>query len=86
MNTLFLLMARHDGKPVISVDDICADYFTHLNPVKFLRKVRLGEIDLPVVAMEDSQKAARGVHLEDLAKYLDARRAAAARECHRLRS
>ena len=31
-----------------------------------------GEIDLPIVRMEVSQKAARGVHLTDLARYLDA--------------
>ncbi|MNR66800.1 Pyocin activator protein PrtN [compost metagenome] len=33
-----------------------------------------GEIDLPIVRMEGSQKAARGVHLSDLASYLDIQR------------
>jgi hypothetical protein len=34
--------------------------------------------------MEASQKAAKGVHLTDLAAYLDERRAAAVKECQQL--
>ncbi|MGZ5829371.1 MAG: pyocin activator PrtN family protein [Xanthobacteraceae bacterium] len=41
-------------------------------------------IALPVVRMETSQKSARGVHLCDLADYLDKRRAAALKECQQL--
>ncbi|WP_370674007.1 pyocin activator PrtN family protein [Pleomorphomonas sp. PLEO] len=47
---------------------------------KLLRKVMAGEIDLPVTRIEGSQKAAKGVHISDLAEYLDKRRAAAIRE------
>ncbi|MGZ3409696.1 MAG: pyocin activator PrtN family protein [Xanthobacteraceae bacterium] len=39
---------------------------------------------MPVVRMETSQKSARGVHLCDLADYLDKRRAAALKECQQL--
>lgn len=80
MNTAFLLMAQYNGKAVIPADDICRDYFSHLTQAKFLRKVSCGEIKLPLVRMEESQKCAKGVHLQDLADYLDARRAAARRE------
>ncbi|MFV1599223.1 MULTISPECIES: pyocin activator PrtN family protein [unclassified Phaeobacter] len=74
MNTLFLLMAQYDGRAVVPVDTVCKDYFSHLTLPKFLRKVSSGEIDLPLVRSERSQKSAKGVHLSDLATYLDKRR------------
>lgn len=39
---------------------------------------------IPMVRMENSQKCAKGVHLQDLADYLDERRAAAVKECLQL--
>jgi hypothetical protein len=80
MNTAFLLMAQYDGRAVIPVDAVCRDYFSHLTLDKFLRKALAGEIDLAIVRIEGSQKAAKGVHLADLASYIDKRRAAAERE------
>ena len=80
MNTAFLLMAQYNGQAVIPIDSLCADYFRHLTPEMLLRKVMAGEIDLPVVRIESSQKSARGVHLQDLADYLDRQRAAALKE------
>jgi hypothetical protein len=80
MKTTMLLMAQYDGRALIPLDLVCRDYFWHLTPDKFTRKVSLGEIRLPVVRMEKSQKAARGVHLADLAAYIDQQRAAAQRE------
>ena len=80
MNTAFLLMARYDGMPIIPADRVRADFFPHLTLPKFLRKINEGQIALPLVRMEDSQKSAKGVHLQDLADYLDARRKAAHRE------
>jgi len=80
MNTLFLLMAQYDGRAVIPLDVIRRDYFDHLTIEKFLRKLNNGEIGLPVTRIEASQKSARGVHLQDLAVYIDTRRAAAQRE------
>lgn len=80
MNTFFLLMAQYGGKAVIPVEDVCRDYFFHLTPDKFIRKASVGEIALPLVRIELSQKAAKGVHLQDLAAYLDKRREAAAKE------
>lgn len=80
MNTAFLLMAQYDAKAVIPADLVRRDYFPHLTLEKFLRKIGSGEIKLPLVRIEDSQKSARGVALQDLANYLDARRAAALKE------
>lgn len=84
MNTAFLLMARYDGQPIIPVEAVCRDFFSHLTVEKFVRKVSLGDIKIPLVRMEASQKAAKGVHLTDLADYLDERRAAAVKECKQL--
>lgn len=80
MKTLFLLMAQYDGRAVIPIDLVCRDYFSHLTPDKFLRKVGAGEIGLPIVRMETSQKSAKGVHLRDLADWIDERRAVAIRD------
>lgn len=84
MNTVFLLMAKYDALAVIPIDLVCKDYFSHLTPEKLLRKISTGEIRLPLVRMEGSQKSAKGVYVEDLAKYIDARRAAAVKECDQL--
>lgn len=77
MKTAFLLMAQYDGLAVIPLSRICADYFPHLSPEKLKLKIARGEIRLPLIAMERSQKSSRGVHLADLAEYIDARRAEA---------
>lgn len=85
MKTSFLLAAQYDGLAVIPVEWVCRDYFRHLTPEKFLRKALAGEIPLPVVRMEASQKAAKGIQVNDLATYLDKQIEAARKECEQLR-
>lgn len=85
MNTAFMLMAFYQGKAVIPIDDVCRDWFSHLSADKLQRKALAGEIDLPIVRIEPSQKSAKGVHLTDLADYIDRRRAAAVKEAQQLR-
>jgi len=65
---------------VIPVARVCEDYFSHLDERQFIRKATAGQIDLPVIAIEASNKSARGVHVEDLARWIDKRRDAARRE------
>ncbi len=85
MNTAFLLMAQYNALAIIPVSVVVKDYFPHLSPDKFLRKVALGDINIPLVHIEPkSQKGARGVHITDLAAYLDARRMAAIKEANQL--
>jgi hypothetical protein len=80
MNTLFLLMAQYEGQAVIPLDQVCKDYM-HLTVEKFKRKRLDGEIDIPVVRLgAESQKAALGVHLKDLADYIDRQRNKATKE------
>ncbi len=84
MNTAFLLMAQYEGAAIIPADKVREDYFGHLTLPKFLRKIREGDLPLPLVSMEASQKSAKGVHLQDLATYLDHRRNEAQREFKQL--
>jgi hypothetical protein len=82
--TLFLLMAQYNGQTVVPLDRVCQDFFGHLTVEKLLRKALRGDIALPIVRIETSQKAQRGIHLVDLAAYIDKRRAAAVKECRQL--
>ncbi|MFC0572685.1 pyocin activator PrtN family protein [Paraburkholderia solisilvae] len=80
MNTAFLLMAQHGATAVVPFEAVCRDYFAHLAPDKLLQKIKAGEIRLPIERMERSQKSAKGVHIQDLAHYIDERRVAARKE------
>lgn len=72
MRTDFLLLALYGGLAVIPLERVCADFFPSLTPEKLKRRIARGDIALPLMAMERSQKSARGVHLNDLAAYIDA--------------
>lgn len=84
MNTIFLLMAQYNGQAIIPLDVVCKDYFTHLTPEMFQRKALAGQIQIPITRLEQSQKSAKGVHIQDLAAWLDKQRAAAVKECLQL--
>ncbi|RZI62362.1 MAG: Pyocin activator protein PrtN [Rubrivivax sp.] len=85
MNTAFLLMAQYSGQAVIPVEAVVRDYFPHLSTDKFIRKVAVGDIKIPMVRIEGTtQKTAKGIHLNDLAAYIDERRAAAVKEARQL--
>jgi hypothetical protein len=75
--TLFFLMGQYGSRAVIPAAEVCRDYFPHLTLTKFLRKCDDGEIRLTIMRAEKSQKSARGVHILDLASYIDGRRAEA---------
>jgi hypothetical protein len=77
-------MAQYNGQTVVPLDRVCRDFFGHLTVEKLLRKALHGDIALPIVRIEASQKSQRGVHLVDLAAYIDKRRAAAVKECQQL--
>lgn len=77
-------MAQYGGRPIIPLDLVVRDYFSHLSAEKLVRKISDGEIALPLVRIEASAKAAKGVQLNDLADYLDKRIEAARKECRQL--
>ncbi len=84
MNTAFLLMAQYNGQAIIPLEQVCRDYFCHLSPEMFQRKVLAGQIKIPITRIENSQKSPRGIHIDDLARYLDERWAAAQKELKQL--
>lgn len=82
--TIFYLMAQYQGRAVVPLEVVCRDYFPHLSVAKLLRKCLRGDLALPIYRAETSQKSGRGVHINDLGAYIDARRAAAVKECRQL--
>lgn len=86
MNTMFLLMAQYNGAAIVPIEAVCRDYFSHLTPQQFARKVNAGDIDIVMTRIENSQKTAMGIHIQDLAAYIDLRRALAQKECDQLHS
>lgn len=75
-NTLWLLLGLYEGKFLIPLDQAVADYFPHLDSKKFIRKVTDGDIRLPIVTAEASQRSAKMIDLRDLAEWLDQQRQA----------
>lgn len=82
-DTLWMLQGRYQNLPIIPVERVAEDFFG-LGERMFLRKVNDGEIDLPVVKLENSQKAAKGVHVKHLADFLDHHVETARREHDRI--
>ena len=80
INTMWLLMAQYEGRAILPIDRVCKDFFAPLTLPVLLRKITSGEIPLPLIRMEDSQKGAKMVHLTDLAEYIDRKAEAARRE------
>lgn len=76
MKTEFLLLAAHDGKPLLPAALVCKEYFPSMTLPVFLRKAQAGELGLPLTTMGPGQKGAKMVHISDLAAYIDAQRAA----------
>lgn len=85
MRTLLLLMAQYDGMPVVPLDKVYRDFFSHLPPAQFVRKCSTGDNALPVVRMyPSSQKTAKGIHITDLAEYINECRSAASNELRQM--
>ncbi|QTO49439.1 pyocin activator PrtN family protein [Burkholderia latens] len=80
MNTVFILTAQYGATAVVPIGTVRKDYFPHLSREILVRKINRGDIKIPVVRMEQSQKTTLGVHIMDLAAYIDKQRAAAIKE------
>lgn len=84
MNTAFLLVARYDGRPIIPIETVREDFFPHLTLKSLVDNISAGKLALPMVRIGLGTKTAKGVHLTDLARYIDERAEAARKECHQL--
>lgn len=82
--TAAILREQYGPRVIIPLDRVMEDYFPGLSQEHLLRRIGEGKLDLPVVRIDASQKAAKGVALMDLAAYLDRRIAAARKECRQL--
>jgi hypothetical protein len=78
------LLLSHYGTPLIPLELWVRDYFRHLNVEKYLAKTLKGEIQIPIIRMEASQKSAKAVHVADAGAYLDKKIEAARKECRQL--
>ncbi|MCK5932068.1 MAG: pyocin activator PrtN family protein [Fulvimarina manganoxydans] len=77
--TVTALLAQH-GAAVVPLEAVRESLFAHLSRDVFKRRLLAGDFPLPVMRADDSQKAALGVHIDDLAAFIDARRAEAQKE------
>ncbi|ATA55368.1 Pyocin activator protein PrtN [Variovorax boronicumulans] len=81
MKTFFLLMAQYEARPVIPLEWVQRDFFSHVDVKKLAAKCMAGDIQLPLVRIDpSSQKSQKGVSIQDLAEYLDSRQQAARKE------
>lgn len=85
MRTVFLLIAQYGMTAVVPIDVVCRDFFAPMTVPALLRKISAGQIRLPLIRMERSQKCAKGVHIQDLANYIDEQMHAAREEVERMR-
>lgn len=77
-------MAQYNGKAVIPLSTICQDYMG-LTVEKFKAKQLSGEIRIPIVRLgANTQKAALGIHISDLADYIDNQRSKALKDQKKL--
>lgn len=71
MKTTHILLLQYEGSVIIPAAKIARDYFG-LTEAKFLQKCRSCDIPLPLMKPDPkSQKGLQGVHVQDLADYLD---------------
>ncbi len=75
MITSLALMSMYG--PSVRLDAICEQYFG-ISYQEALRLAATQELPVPVFRLRDSKKAPLMVSCDDLGKYIDARRAAAA--------
>ncbi|MDO5756193.1 MAG: pyocin activator PrtN family protein [Rhodobacterales bacterium] len=71
--TLMTILAFNEGDPLVDLEKIAIHYF-NTAVERFMRKVRNGEISLPITEMEPGNRRSRkGVLVTDLANYLHER-------------
>ena len=84
MTTAGILREQYGPRVIIPLDRVREDFFDGISQEHLLRRISEGKLDLPVVRIDASQKAAKGVALTDLAAYLDRRIELARKECRQL--
>lgn len=80
MSDLVQQLASQFKTPLLPLEVVRATFFPHLSADSFNRRARANDLGFPVISAERSQKSAMFVHIDDLAAYLESRRAVATRE------
>ena len=70
LNTFTMLCMRYMS-PVVHLDTIVEDYFTHMDVKTARKKANFHQLPFPAFKLEQSTKAPWMVRLEDFAIYLD---------------
>lgn len=81
MNTAFALLSRFES-PTVRLEDISEEYFG-MKKERAYELAALNELPVPTFRASPSQKAPRLVHVDDLARWLDAQRARAREQWER---
>ena len=72
--TMFWLMAMYEH-PIVPISRLRKDFFSHLSLDAFIRKLKSGEIPMPILPMGGDSACEYGVHIQDVSAYIDKMRA-----------
>ncbi|PMN68390.1 pyocin activator PrtN family protein [Enterovibrio norvegicus] len=78
MNTQFALLARFES-PTVALKEICIEFFG-IQPKTAEAQAKCGEFPIPTFKMRQSERSPTLVHIEDLAKHIDAQLTKARKE------
>lgn len=70
INTFTMLVMRYMS-PVVPLENVVADYLSHMSLEIAKRKAVKQELPFPVIRMGEKQKASWMVNVSDLAVYID---------------
>lgn len=70
INTFTMLVMRYMS-PVVPLENVVADYLSHMSLEIAKRKALKQELPFPVIRMGEKQKASWMVNVSDLAVYID---------------
>lgn len=84
MNTLFMLMAAHNGQAVIPLQEVGEKYFGLSDKAKLSQQARTGQLPIPAFRLTKKQSAPWLVSIQDLATYIDTQSAAAKKDWEQL--
>ncbi len=86
MKTSFYLFQQYDSV-LVPVEALARDYFGGMKPEHLTKKLTDGDIKIPLVRMDPSSlKSPKGVHIADLAAWIDAQHEAAIKELKQMTS
>ncbi|GJD57459.1 pyocin activator PrtN family protein [Methylobacterium dankookense] len=73
VRTTFLLVALYGFRPLLPIERVARDFFSHHTAEKLVRLISAGRITLPLVRIDASPRCAKHVALVDLARWIDDR-------------